>query len=326
MTGTQAAPAFRTVAPRIHRIDLPLGERYASLYLVTGDDACLLFDAGVSGMIGDYVIPTLSVLGVDPADVRHVLLSHCDVDHFGGAADARAAFPEAQLIAHELDAPAMEDFATYVAERADGFGDFGWSETPETLAWARSVTAEAALDATVCGGEQIELGGIVIEVLHVPGHSSGHLALWEPASRTVLVSDAVLGRSVDLADGTPAFPPTYRFVDEYLSSVRAIESLHAHTLLTAHYPTMTGDEVQAFLDASRDFAAELDDLVLTAVKEADGVSFEGILAKVNPIAGDWPEEGTLGALAYPVAGHLERLETRGAVRSDGIGRDRTWRA
>src|SRR6476620_4200140 len=87
------------VAPGIHRIETPLGERFASLYLLVGDDAVLLYDTGVDGTIPAHVLPALDRLGISPLDVATVVVSHCDVDHFGGVADARAVFPRANIVA-----------------------------------------------------------------------------------------------------------------------------------------------------------------------------------------------------------------------------------
>ncbi len=325
MSGIDTAPVFREVAPRTHRIDVPLGERFVSLYLVVGEDASLLFDVGTTGMIDEYVLPAMRALAVESASVRHVVLSHCDVDHFGGTADARAAFPAARIVAHERDADAIQDFATYVSERADGLGRFGWREDPDTLEWARSVTAEATLDGTVAGGEEIDLGDVVVRILHVPGHTEGHLALHIPASDALLVSDAVLGASVNNADGTPAFPPTYRFVDDYLASIRMLDGLGVGMLLTAHYPSMSAHETRNFLRISAAFAVETEAIVREVIASNAGVTFAQILDRVGPVAGQWPVEGTAGALAYPVAGHLERLEARGLVRSgDSDGVRRWW--
>lgn len=307
------------VAPGIHRIDTPLGERYASLYLVVGDDAVLLYDTGVDGTIPAYVVPALARIDRTAGEVSTVVVSHCDVDHFGGVADARNAFPNARIIAGAADLPLIEDYDRYVAERARGFlGDYGWDEDPEVLDWCRAVTREAPIDGAAEDGDRIDLGGRIVEILAVPGHSHGHVAVDVPDANAVLVGDAVLAASVDLADGTPAFPPTYRYVEDYFSTVSQLEQLDRELLLTAHYPTARGDDARAFLTRSRDFAVRLEELVVDALAAAPhGLTFAELLADLNPRAGDWPTTGTKGALAFPVAGHLERLVEAGRARRIG---------
>lgn len=308
------------VAPGVHRIVTPLAGRISSLYLLTGEREALLFDTGVDGAIPAHVLPALAELGVDASAVRTVVVSHADVDHFGGVADARAAFPRARMLAGRDDIPLIEDFDRYLDERGRGFlNDYGWDEAAEVIDWCRSVTREARIDAAGRDGDEIDLGaGRVAIVRAVPGHSHGHLAIEAPWADAMLVADAVLGRSVDLADGTPAFPPTYRYVEEYLATIERLEGLGRNLLLTAHYPVLQGASARAFLAASRDFVVHLDALVLAELDGApEGLTLAELLSRLNPRAGRWPAEGTEGALAFPVAGHLERYLATGRLRRAG---------
>lgn len=54
----------------------------------------------------------------------------------------------------------------------------------QALAWIRAMSGEAqAVDVGLAGGETIRLGpGFELRVLHVPGHSPGHLALHDERS------------------------------------------------------------------------------------------------------------------------------------------------
>ncbi|KRC62583.1 hypothetical protein ASE14_01775 [Agromyces sp. Root81] len=317
------------LAPGVHRIDTPLGDRYASLYILAGDDTALLYDTGVDGTIPDHVLPALDLLGIDATSVTTVVVSHCDVDHFGGVADARAAFANARIVAGPADRAAIEDFDDYLAHRARGLvDDFGWDEDPAVLEWCRSVTRESRLDGTADDGAEVDLGGGRIAVIRaVPGHTRGHVAVDAPWADALLVADAVLGSSVRLADGSPAFPPTYRYVDDYLDTIAALELTDRELLLTAHYPTMRGDRAREFLAESRAFVGRLESLVAVAISRPGGRTLAELVAELNPIAGDWPEHGTQGALAFPVAGHLERLVKSGrAHRAGALGSAAVWAA
>lgn len=304
-----------TVADGLHRVDAPLGERFASLYLAVGSRSALLFDTGVDGTIPTHVLPALAELALEPGDVSTVVVSHCDVDHFGGVADARESFPRARLLAGAADRPAIENYPTYLAERARGFLDeYGWDEDPAVLQWCRSVTREVPLDGDAYDGEVVDLGDREAIIRLVPGHSRGHTAIDLPFADAILVSDAVLGASVNLADGTPAFPPTYRYVDDYLATIASLEAAAHSLLLTAHYPAFEGADAAAFLSVSRDFVANLEQLITSVDRD---FTLAELLAQINPVAGAWPVEGTEGALAFPVVGHLERLRAAGRLRRSG---------
>ena len=305
------------VAEGVHRIDTPLGERINSLYLVVDDDAGVLFDTGVDHTARDHVAPYLAQHGLDASRVRFVVVSHADVDHFGGVASIRELLPHAVLACHRGDAELIESYAAYEARRARGFRDpWGIDEDEAVLAWTREVTREAPLDVHLTGGERIRVGASrAVEVVHAPGHSRGHLALWDEVTRSLVVADAVLADAVRLADGRAAFPPTYRFVDEYLATIACFEAMRPEWLLTAHYPTMAGDEAASFLAASRAFVETLERLVVDAVAAAgrEGTTLVDALERIQPHAGDWPRSGTLTALAFPVVGHLERALATGRM-------------
>ena len=66
--------------------------------------------------VAETAIAQIRELGFDPADVRHIVTTHLDVDHAGGLPD----FPDAEvhLMGRELDAamsPAWRERARYVA-------------------------------------------------------------------------------------------------------------------------------------------------------------------------------------------------------------------
>jgi glyoxylase-like metal-dependent hydrolase (beta-lactamase superfamily II) len=307
------------IADGIHRIDTELGTRVSSLYLFVGEEACLLFDVGVDGTAERDLVPALDRIGVSADRVTWAAISHPDVDHFGGLASLRQVAPQVKVLAHRADAPLISDYAVYEEERGRGFRvPWGLDEDPEILAWTREVTRETPVDLTVVGGERVRLEeGWEVELLHAPGHSRGHLTVWDARSRSLVVSDAVLSDAVRHADGSPAFPPTYRFVDDYLATVQRFESMPFAKLLTAHYPTMGTEDGLAFLAATRNFAESLDQAVLETIAAAgdDGLSLPDLLAELNPRVGSWPDEGTRKALAFPVVGHLERALAVGALET-----------
>ena len=66
------------VAPGITRIESILGPRPFSQYLLH-DERSMLVDTGVKETPADVILPALA-----GSEVDFVLVSHADVDHFGG--------------------------------------------------------------------------------------------------------------------------------------------------------------------------------------------------------------------------------------------------
>jgi glyoxylase-like metal-dependent hydrolase (beta-lactamase superfamily II) len=242
------------VAPGIHRIESVLGPRPFSQYLLRGERT-LLFDTGVRETPADVVLPWLARAGVDPAGLDLVLISHADVDHFGGNEAIRAAAPRALLCAHEADVGWIESRELILRERYGWYDEHGIGYPPETLAWLRdAMGADVPVDLALRGGERIRLGqGLEVEVLHLPGHTAGHLGLWEPASRTAIVMDAVMASGLLDTDGNVIHPPPIPDVSGYERSARLLQALRPELLLTAHYHPIEGPDVSRFLEESLDF-------------------------------------------------------------------------
>jgi glyoxylase-like metal-dependent hydrolase (beta-lactamase superfamily II) len=303
------------VAPGIHRIEAPLGDRYVACYLVLGEDA-LLVDTGLDATPRESILPYCRKIGLAPARVRWVVPTHADVDHMGGNAAARELFPAATLVAHELDVALIEDVERIVAERYSEFAaEHGIDVDDDFKAWCRETARAVPIDLRVAGGETIRLGaGRSVGLVATPGHSPGSLSVWEPSSRALMVGDAVLGASIRRADGGDAFPPTYRNPDTYRATIDAIERLRPDLLLTSHYTVMRGAEVGGFLDESRDFANRLEREALAELghRPGGGTTLE-LIARLAPRVGTWPEPAWV-FLANELVGHLEDLEVANRVR------------
>ena len=169
------------------------------------------------------------------------------------------------------------------------------------------------VDGCLRAGDVIDLGGRSLEVLEVPGHSPGHIGLYEPEQRVALIGDAVLWSTVLTAAGDPAFPPTYRDLPAYRNTIRQTLDLAPEFLLTAHYRVMSGGGVQEFLRSSQIYT-DLVETVITDVLDAarEPVTLLEIIERGRDRLGPWPAEAAQ-YLVYPVLGHLENLAARGLV-------------
>jgi metallo-beta-lactamase class B len=134
-----------------------VGNSESVVYAITTSDGIVLLDSGHPGDIETIVLPGLVALGLDPADIKYVLLGHGHNDHYGGAAflqqqGARIGTTEA-------------DWATIAAERPSQlFGEI----------------AKPTQDFVVHEGEPIVVGDTTITPVEIPGHTPGSLAFIFP--------------------------------------------------------------------------------------------------------------------------------------------------
>jgi glyoxylase-like metal-dependent hydrolase (beta-lactamase superfamily II) len=194
--------------------------------------------------------------------------------------------------------------------------DHGIDDSPAAKTWVRDSGKTAPVDLLLTGGERIRLGdGWEIALLHTPGHSHGHLTVWDPRNRAAIIADAVLGKSINTTSGAPVLPPTYRYVDAYRASIEQIEALRPEWLLTSHFPVLRANDVPLFLSESRSFTDQVDRTILTELDESPQTTAE-VIRRVGPLIGPWPVEDLLPALAFPLVGHLELLTGLGLIRQD----------
>jgi glyoxylase-like metal-dependent hydrolase (beta-lactamase superfamily II) len=308
----------------LHRVVAPLGERVVALYLLEGPEGILLWDTGVADSVTGTLLPYLADAGIDPARIRWAINSHCDFDHTGGNAALREAVPHVALFAGADDLPLVTDLDRLIAER---YGEFrvsdGFDDPAETTAHIRAVTGLVDDVTPLTGGETFDLGDRRIVVLAAPGHSPGHLALWDDRSRALLISDATLGTTVPYADGSAAFPPTYRDTDDYLRTLTGFRAHGADLLLTAHYPLYEGTEVEGFLAASEQYVDVLDAAISRVLSTTEDLTTLEIVRLIAAEVGTWPDAAA-DYLVFPVTGNLERMQQRGLVRQSARGERRTW--
>ena len=312
------------VAPGIHRIESILGPRPFSQYLLLAERT-LLVDTGVAGTPEAVILPYLDSAGLSPADLDFVLVTHADVDHFGGDAAIRAQSPRAVFCAQSADVPWIEDRERIMGERYGWYAAHDVDYTPEVKDWLRGAMGpNVTLDLRLSGSETFRLGPkLVAQVINLPGHSPGHVGLWEPESRTAIISDAALGRGLYDMDGNVISPPPYSDVTAYEGSVRLLRSLSPQRLLTAHYEVMEGEDAAGFLDESATFIGRARRVVSEALAEHGELTLRELLAISNPELG--PFTVMENELAGTLRAHLRELVAAGRAEETPGEDPPAWR-
>lgn len=311
------------IAPGITRIESILGPRPFSQYLVK-DERSLLVDSGVTETPGDVILPYFASAGFDPGTLDFVLLTHADVDHFGGSEALHAACPGAVVCAHTADVPWIEDRERIMRERYGWYAAHGIGYPQDVAAWLRDAMGpDVPVDVHLRGGEAFRLGPeLTVHVLHLPGHSPGHVGLWEPSSRTAIIQDGVMANGLLDTEGNVIHPPPYFDIPGYEGSARLLLALEPARLLTAHYEIIEGDAVRtflldtlAFVERTRAAVAE----ILVAEKE---VTLALALERADAVLG--PFTSMPNELAGPLRAHLRELVAAGHAEESPDGM--TWKA
>ena len=135
-----------------------VGNSETWVYAITTSEGIILIDAGTAAEVETIVLPGLTALGLDPADVRIILLGHGHSDHFGGSSYFQS------------------EYGTRV-----GTTEADWRTMEQPAGRGRGVDPTApARDLVVREGEPVVLGDTSITLVEIPGHTPGALGFIFP--------------------------------------------------------------------------------------------------------------------------------------------------
>lgn len=313
------------IASGIHRVEGRFAGRFLFQHVLIGDRV-MLIDTGVVETPEELIFPYLEEIGRRASDVDYVVCTHPDTDHFGGNGQVRRGAPGCRFLGHVLDRRWLEDPDAMVAERYDGFRvDHGVGDPPDSLAESRRLCGEpVTVDVAVTGGEQVTLADDWrVELIHTPGHSEGHLSVWDPRSGTLIIADAAMGAALPYVDGSPALAATYTHPAPYARTSARLRERQAELLLTAHFPAMSGADVGRHFEVSARLVDDVDVAILAAIDGAPGgLGLRELIDAVDARLGPLPAE-MRDTWASPVCGHLNELVQAGRLVATARRDDRT---
>ncbi|HEX5995607.1 MAG TPA: MBL fold metallo-hydrolase [Jiangellales bacterium] len=166
------------LTPQLHRLILGRYQAYAWV----DSDGVTLVDTGAVGS-GSAIEAALRGIGLAPADVDRVVLTHFHDDHAGSAAEV-ATWPGVQVVAHALDAPILR------GERPGPSPNFADAERElhAQVAAGLPPAPPVRVDVEVSDGDELDIGGGA-NVIGTPGHTDGSIALYLPRHRVLLTGD-----------------------------------------------------------------------------------------------------------------------------------------
>jgi glyoxylase-like metal-dependent hydrolase (beta-lactamase superfamily II) len=289
-------------------------------YVVSGREHSVLVDTGLRDTPADVIDRYLSRAGLEP---DFVLISHADNDHVGGNSAFRDRHPGAIFACHELDRRWVESNEALVRENYGWHAAYGFPPLPADALLA-SMSGDCPIDVGLSGVETIRLGADRrVEVLHLPGHTPGHLGLWDPQTRAAIVIDAVLADGIYDREGHKLIPPRYYDLQALRRTIEVLEALQPELLLTAHYPILDATEALEWLATGRAFVDDVERVVRETPPDARR-DLWALTQRVDAELGPFPEfMSELGATVREAgaqantAGHErlhdQRADDHGAV-------------
>lgn len=277
MVDTQGLPIERVEVPNPREM---MGDQETNCYLVGTREVVIVDPGSPEGV--EVVSRTLASRGNPP--VIAIVLTHGHPDHVAAAGELRRRL-ECPVMLHPADRPILRSF----------------------LPWD-------AIDQELADGVVITLPEGSLTVVETPGHSPGHVALWDEAGKTLLAGDLFSG------NGTVAIIYPYGSMRAYLESLYRVRALRPRRILPGHGPEISAPErviadyIERRLHREQQIRTLLGSAPLT-VDELVSTLYPDVLPQFRRAA------------AATVLAHLQKLGEEGEV--EPLGEDAwhcRWRA
>lgn len=194
-----------------------LGTRSSSAWALTTSEGIILIEAMFAGDVEEVVDGGLRSLGLDPADIKYVLVTHAHNDHFGGAAHLQEAYGAKVVMSH-----------------ADWYYLTTWPQRGEPAPLPKR-------DLTVLDGDALTLGDATVQIVATPGHTPGTISL------LFTVRDGAASHRVAYWSGASMSYLSPEELEVYVRSVDRFGDLAAEAgadVLLSHHAFADGTEMR----------------------------------------------------------------------------------
>jgi glyoxylase-like metal-dependent hydrolase (beta-lactamase superfamily II) len=230
--------ATQEVAPGVRALDLWDRGRphHTSGYFIASPRPAVV-ETGAARSVQVW-LAALADLGVDPADVAYIIVTHIHLDHAGGAGMLLRHLPAAQVVVHRHGARHLADPGRLVASARRVFG-----ENLETYFGLPEPVPEPRL-LVPADGEELDLGGgHRLRFFDAPGHARHQHMILDTGPGCLFSGDELGDRFVDIADDyvLPDTAPNQFDPEAMRRSALLLRTLRPEAVLLSHFARYPGD-------------------------------------------------------------------------------------
>lgn len=174
--------------------------------LIVLDNELTLVDTGYPNFL-PLIENAIISCGYEMSQLKHIILTHYDIDHIGSVYDLKEKYPQIQIIASELEAKFIsgerkserlvqaEKLLEILPEEEVAYGTWFVQQLNKLK--------HVPVDQYVSDGDRLLNGQC--KVIATPGHTSGHISLYFPELNSVITGDAAVNEHDQLAIANPQF-------------------------------------------------------------------------------------------------------------------------
>jgi glyoxylase-like metal-dependent hydrolase (beta-lactamase superfamily II) len=144
-----------------------------------------LVDPGLIGK-SHYKLDTIRQHGIKLESIKRIIMTHTHLDHIGALPEMLEEMPWIELWVHDLEATPLQEGDERTVYGMDMFRSMCQMQFNLKPGMFRFTVHRHLQD-----GDNLELGGMRWELLHIPGHSAGGIALYDRMRKILIPGDVV---------------------------------------------------------------------------------------------------------------------------------------
>lgn len=231
------------------KLPMPVGMPidHVNVYLIEGDKGNLLIDAGWNTPEAFSALKDdLRSGGFDFKDISQIVITHLHPDHYGLAGRIRE-LSGAKLALSEIEARLLDrryvNMSILLEEvshllRAHGTPQSELSQLSQASMPVREFVVPAKPDIKLKDGQKVSMDPFEFKALLTPGHSPGHICLYEPERKFLFTGDHILP---DITPNVGLHPQSGENpLGDYISSLKSLMELEVSFVFPGHGSVFSG--------------------------------------------------------------------------------------
>jgi glyoxylase-like metal-dependent hydrolase (beta-lactamase superfamily II) len=282
------------IMPGIYQLQLPLPDNtswHVNVYLIQGDRGWLLVDTGWDSPEAFAALERqLGELGLSFEDIAQIVITHVHPDHYGLAGKLKQ-LSKAELALHYREKGLIEIWhikaSQFIQEMSCSLHSNGMPE--EGLPKYQAIPGFGTPtfpEVTLSDGDVISSGSFHFEVLWTPGHSPGHICLYERGRRILISGDHILPITTSHIGLYPLWGDSP--LDDYLRSLAGMKGLDVDLILPGHEHVFQG--LRQRIEELLQHHQERKEAILERIKESPKSAYR--------IAGEIPWVPEIGGVPF----------------------------
>lgn len=199
------------------------GSSSIASFLIPSDDGLILIETGPETTYNN-LIQAIRETGHNPAEIKHMLLTHIHFDHAGAA--WKFAQNGAKIYVHPVGLPHLEN-----PEKLWNSARMIYKDDMDRL-WGNMEPIDANNLIAASDGDLLHIGGLEFKVHYTPGHAIHHNAY---QLDDIIFTGDVAGVRIQHGLVVPPCPPPDIHIPDWKNSIQKLRNLNPRLLYLTHY-------------------------------------------------------------------------------------------